>query len=173
MNNFIHDAPLVRPMTRRDLALVLAWRNHDEVRHYMYTQAEISLIDHERWFEEVSKDPCRHLLIFESDNVPLGFINFHAVGSTRVVDWGFYAAPDAPRGTGRQLGKIALEFAFGQMGFYKVCGQTLAYNIRSINLHRRLGFLQEGVLRSQHFDGERYHDVLCFGLLEHEWQANV
>lgn len=162
----------VRPMTQADLEQVLAWRNDPEVRRYMYTQHQISLEEHTRWFEQASRDANRHLLVFESDGLPLGFINIHQIAAGGVADWGFYAAPDAPKGTGRQLGQAVLYYAFVQAGLHKLCGQALAYNERSIKFHLNQGFRQEGVLRDQHFDGQSYHDVVCFGLLASEWQAN-
>ena len=33
--------------------------------------------------------------------------------------------------------------------------------------------VSKGVLRQQHFDGNRYHDIVCFGLLKHEWQPSI
>jgi UDP-4-amino-4,6-dideoxy-N-acetyl-beta-L-altrosamine N-acetyltransferase len=160
-------------MTREDLERVLDWRNHEEVRRYMYTQHEISLVEHTRWFERASLDASRHLLVFESDAVPLGFINIHQIAAGGVADWGFYTAPDAPQGTGRQLGQAALKYAFSHAGLHKICGQAIAYNKRSIKFHLNLGFQQEGILREQHFDGQRYHDVVCFGLLASDRQANT
>lgn len=162
----------VRPMTEEDLERVLAWRNHENVRCYMYTQHEISFAEHKRWFDQASQDSSRHLLVFESDAVALGFINMHRIAPGGVAEWGFYAAPDAPKGTGRQLGQAALHYAFNCAGLHKLCGRALAYNERSIKFHLNLGFLQEGVLREQHFDGQNYHDVVCFGLLASDWQAN-
>lgn len=162
----------VRAMTPEDLGQVLAWRNHEEVRRYMYTQHEISLEEHTRWFERASQDAGRHLLVFENDTVPLGFINIHQIAPGGVADWGFYVAPDAPKGTGRQLGQAALHYAFSGEGLHKICGQALAYNERSIRFHLNLGFQQEGTLREQHFDGQHYHNVVCFGLLASEWQAH-
>lgn len=159
-------------MTSEDLARVLSWRNHEDVRRYMYTKHEITLDEHTRWFERASQDTNRHLLIFESNAVPLGFINIYQIVPGGIADWGFYVAPDAPKGTGRQLGQAALYYAFSQAGLHKICGQALAYNERSIKFHQGLGFLQEGIQREQHFDGQRYHDVVCFGLLACEWQAN-
>ena len=157
-------------MVHDDLERVLAWRNHPDVRRYMYTQHEISLDEHQRWFERNLADPSRHLLIFEENHRPLGFVNFNEAGNGGIADWGFYAAPDAPKGSGRQLGSTALNHAFSQLKLHKVCGQALAYNQRSIQFHQSLGFQQEGILRDQHFDGERYHHVICFGMLCHEWQ---
>jgi UDP-4-amino-4,6-dideoxy-N-acetyl-beta-L-altrosamine N-acetyltransferase len=160
-------------MTREDLERVLNWRNHEEVRRYMYTQHEISLEEHTRWFDRASLDANRYLLVFESDDVPLGFINIHRVALGGVADWGFYTAPDAPKGTGRRLGRAALQYAFNHAGLHKICGQAIAYNERSVKFHLSLGFQQEGVLRDQHFDGQYYHDVLCFGLLASDKQPNI
>jgi len=159
-------------MVTEDLERVLGWRNHHEVRRYMYTQHEITLEEHTRWFERTFRNPSHHLLIFESDSVPLGFINIHESASRGVAAWGFYVAPDAPKGTGCQLGQAALHYAFSDVGLQKLCGQALAYNERSIKFHLSQGFQQEGVLRDQHFDGQGYHHVVCFGLLAREWQAH-
>lgn len=161
----------IRPMVHTDLACVLAWRNHPDVRRYMYTQQEITMEQHSQWFERALQDRCRHLLLFECGSQPLGFANFGELDYGRIADWGFYAAPGAPRGTGRRLARAALHHAFGLLDLHKVCGQVIAYNERSLRLHDAVGFKQEGILRDQYFDGERYHDVICFGLLQHEWQA--
>lgn len=162
----------VRTMVDADLDRVLAWRNHPDVRRYMYSQHEISPDEHIRWFGKASKDPERHLLIYECDSTPLGFINIHQIAPGGIADWGFYATPDAPQGTGKLLGQATLQFAFTNIGLHKVCGQALAYNERSIRFHQKLGFHQEAVLRQQHFDGQNYHDVVCFGLLATEWHPD-
>lgn len=160
----------VRPINKSDLVQLLLWRNHPQVRRFMFTQHEISLEEHARWFERVSLDPDRHLLMFENENTPLGFINIHQINSGGICDWGFYAAPDALSGTGRALGHAALRYAFDAAGIYKLCGKALAFNEPSIRFHQSFGFQREGVLRHQHYDGHQYHDVICFGLLANEWQ---
>lgn len=163
----------VRPMKEGDLERVLSWRNHPEVCRYMFTQHEISIEEHARWFARASQDPERQLLVFEIGTTPLGFINIHQTANGGIADWGFYVAPDAPKGTGHALGRATLQYAFEATGLHKLCGQALAFNERSIRFHRSLGFQCEGVLRQQHFDGQHYHDVMCFGLLANEWyQAN-
>lgn len=159
----------VRPMTVEDLELVLSWRNHPEVRRYMYTQHEITLEEHADWFSRASQDKQKHLLIFQSDERPLGFVNIQHIASGGIADWGFYVAPDAPRGSGRALGAAALRYAFEVESLHKICGQALAFNERSIQFHMNLGFEREGILRHQHFNGQQYHDVVCFGLLATEW----
>lgn len=159
----------VRRMTVDDLEQVLAWRNHPDVRQYMFTRHEISLAEHSNWFMSALQDQKRHLLVFEIDKEPTGFINIHEIADGGIADWGFYASPDAPKGTGRALGNAALSYAFKTIRAHKLCAQVLSFNERSSHFHQSLGFHREGVLRQQHYDGENYHDVICFGLLSNEW----
>lgn len=166
------DDGRLRPMTARDLAQVLAWRNHPEIRRYMFTRHEISLDEHRCWFERVSQDPTRKLLIFEQGKIEAGFVHFSGVSHGGVAEWGFYVAPDAPKGTGRKLGHSALKFGFDEASLHKICGQALDFNEPSIKFHRTLGFREEGVLREQHVDGESYHSVICYGLLRREWTSS-
>ncbi|WP_309045384.1 UDP-4-amino-4,6-dideoxy-N-acetyl-beta-L-altrosamine N-acetyltransferase [Marinobacter sediminicola] len=166
-------ADRLRPMNEADLERVLHWRNHPEVRRYMYTTHEIKLGEHRKWFAGASTNPAIDLLIYEREDQGMGFVNITRTRCPEVADWGFYLAPDAPKGTGRLLGNQALAYAFGKLGLHKVCGQALGFNERSIAFHKALGFLKEGHLRDQHFDGNEFHDVVCFGLLIHEWQTKV
>ncbi len=163
---------LVREMTEQDLDQVLRWRNHFDVRRFMFNQKEISFEEHRGWFERVSQDGRRHLLIFEFNGVPSGSVNFSQHDTASVTDWGFYLASDAAKGAGRQLGVVALDYAFNKLGLHKVCGEALAFNDRSIQFHLSLGFRREGVLREQHFDGQNYHNVVYFGLLANEWNQS-
>lgn len=160
----------LRPMTIVDLEQVLVWRNHPDVRNFMYTTHGISPDEHRNWFERTNLDPTVHLQIYERGGKALGFVNISETRSSRVADWGFYLSPEAPKGTGGALGKAALKFAFAELKLHKLCGQALGFNERSVAFHKRLGFIEEGCLREQHFDGTNYHDVVCFGLLANEWR---
>lgn len=159
----------VRPMQFADLEMVLAWRNAPEIRRYMFTQHEIALTEHTNWFKRVCENPAFHLLIFEKDGVPRGFVSFKRLDHGALYDWGFYMAPGSQKGMGRLLGMTSLNYAFKENNFHKVCGQAIAYNQASINFHLKLGFSQEGLFREQYYDGDKYHDVLHFGLLANEW----
>ena len=163
---------LVRSMTEDDLPMVLAWRNHPEVRRYMFTQHEISLAEHTQWFLRVAQDNTRRLLIVQEQGSPIGYVQFSNVEPGGVADWGFYARPASAKGTGSKLGASALDHAFGQLRLHKVCGQAIDTNQASIRFHERLGFKREAVLRDQKRMNDQYQTLICFGLLAHEWQAH-
>ncbi|WP_240967359.1 MULTISPECIES: UDP-4-amino-4,6-dideoxy-N-acetyl-beta-L-altrosamine N-acetyltransferase [Pseudomonas] len=160
----------LRLLTEPDLPLLLDWRNDPAINRYMFNQRPIQLAEHIQWFCRAAQDPKYTLLIYENNSTPLGHINFTEKPDSGIAEWGFYIAPDAPRGTGSSMCTAALRMAFLEIKLRKISAQVLAYNERSLHLHQKLGFQQEGVLRDQHFDGNHYHSIHCFGLLAQEWQ---
>lgn len=159
----------IRPMTTNDLDMVLAWRNHPRIRQHMITQHLITLDEHRDWFHRTTDNPQRRILLVAHQGTPFGLVHFTGVQPQAAVEWGFYVAPDANKGSGQRLGKCALAFAFEQLQVHKVCGQVLASNDASIRFHERLGFSPEGRLREQVLIESHHHDLLCFGLLRSEW----
>lgn len=160
----------LRPMQHSDLEQVLAWRNHPDVRRFMYTQHEITLDEHQKWFEQCSNNAKQHLLIYEENRTPLGFIQIKIIKDS-IGDWGFFASPNAPKGTGRLFGVLALQFVFEKLKLHKLKGEAIAFNEGSVRYHKNLGFKQEGTMRSEFFDGNIYHDIIQFGLLASDWFA--
>lgn len=163
----------LRPMHEADIVLVLNWRNHPEVRRFMYTQHEISEIEHRRWFAQASTDERRWLMVYEENDCPVGYANIFKGSASSVADWGFYIGPGAAPGVGTRLGRAVLRFSFGDLNLHKLCGEVLGHNEKSMRFHERLGFVKEGVLREQHFDGTAYNDVVRYGLLKTEWTSNL
>ena len=159
----------VRGMREDDLENVLRWRNHPDIRRRMYNSHEISPSEHREWYARSMRDQYRHLLIVEQAGIPLGFVQFTETGNDGVADWGFYAVPGAPRGSGTKLGTAALDHAFRRLGFRKVRGEAIVSNEPSAVFHRKLGFAEEGIMRKRSSDGAACHDVLCFGMEASDW----
>lgn len=166
----------LRPMDEGDLERVLAWRNHPEVRRWMYTTHEIGLEEHRAWFAAASEDPRKHLLIYEVEGAPTGFVNLTEDApdprGQSVATWGFYLAPDAPRGCGRGLGTEAIAHAFRKLGVELLLAEALGSNANSIAFHQRLGFADAGTRDEPHrsADGEVV-DVVRFRLERTAWTA--
>lgn len=163
---------MIRAMTEHDLEMVLAWRNHPNVRHWMYNKSLISQQQHQAWYAKESVNPNRHLLIVEYDNTPFGFVNLHQIAHVDAADWGFYLAPNTDKGSGKKLAELTFELAFSKLKLHKLCGQVLSNNTRSIQFHLNQGFEQEGMLKEQYLDETGYKDIVLFGLLKEKWARN-
>ena len=165
------DALTLRDMQVDDLEMVRSWRNHPDVRRHMLTQHEISAEEHTQWFKRIQQDPQRHVVLVHEHQQPLGLVHFTPVNAQGVVDWGFYLTPQAPTGSGGKLARRALDFAFTQQGWHKVCGQVISSNAASRRFHLKLGFSLEGVLRQQALIRHEWLSLWCFGLLSSEWKS--
>lgn len=160
----------LRPMEGRDLRRVRRWRNDLRVREHMFNASPIDEIEHAAWFKTSSLNERRYLLVVLRADILFGFAQFNLSQCRTVADWGFYVDPDGPKGQGYELGHSVLSFAFNSLQLKRVNGKVLDSNIRSIKFHRRMGFVEEGRLRSHHLTELGYQDVHLFGLLAHEWK---
>lgn len=154
-----------------DLRKVWEWRNHPQIRQCMFNQEVIPWENHIKWYQSLSerKDFC--CLIYENnEGIPQGVVSFSKIDpKSKNAEWGFYAAPDAPKGTGTLLGKEALHYAFSCLGLHKVNSEVLDTNENSKYFHQKLGFIHEGVRKENHFDGKHFYDIHLYGILETDW----
>jgi UDP-4-amino-4,6-dideoxy-N-acetyl-beta-L-altrosamine N-acetyltransferase len=165
-----NEALTLREMQQSDLEMVRSWRNHPDVRRHMLTQHEISAEEHAQWFSRIKQDTQRHVVLVHEHQQPLGLAHFTPANSHGVMDWGFYLTPQAPKGSGRKLARMALDYAFKQQGWHKVCGQVIASNSASHRFHLKLGFELEGVWRQQVRLNKAWISLWCYGLLSSDWK---
>jgi len=63
-----------------------------------------------------------------------------------------------------------IQFGFEGMQLNRIEVTTNSKNDRSIRLLKRLGFVQEGVLRQKYYFRGQFHDEIAFSLLSEEWK---
>jgi len=158
----------LREIREEDLELMLRWRNHPSVRSCMFSQSIIGFEEHKAWFKrESEKSDSKWLMFFDEGNTPSGVVYFTKMNTvSRNAFWGFYAAPDAPPGTGTKMGWEALIYYFNDLGFHKLNAEVLESNERSYYFHLKLGFNVEGVFRDQYMGPDGYETVTRFALIE-------
>ncbi|MFI6494777.1 GNAT family N-acetyltransferase [Streptomyces sp. NPDC050564] len=64
---------------------------------------------------------------------------------------------------------LLLHFMFAERRYHKCEARIFAHNEASLELHRRLGFVEEGRLRDHVFLAGRYHDLVMMGMLADEF----
>ncbi|OOF45500.1 UDP-4-amino-4,6-dideoxy-N-acetyl-beta-L-altrosamine N-acetyltransferase [Rodentibacter trehalosifermentans] len=163
---------ILRELSNTDLEEILAIRNHDEIRKYMFNTQLISLEQHKEWFQRYLQDNSKITLlgVDEQANI-IGVLNINFLTSDRkIVDWGFYVKPNSPKGSGTKLLILGLEKIFNEYQSRKVFGQSIGFNDKSIQIHKKLGFKQEGILREHYHRDGKFYDIYEFGLLNTEYQ---
>ena len=65
---------------------------------------------------------------------------------------------------------MIIKYGFEQLNLHRISSGAFSFNERSIKMHLKLGFKEEGRHREVVFKNGAYHDEVMFGLLRDEWQ---
>lgn len=146
---------------------LLAIRNDERVRKWMYTRHEISESEHESFFASLnSSDTSLHFALLYEGTI-LGAFNFQRLNLLHAHTYfGMYADPDAPvPGLGFTIDEIAEYFAFDIMNLHALRLEVITSNIGVIALHKRMGFVQEAELHDYVKTDDGWENVLIMGKL--------
>lgn len=75
------------------------------------------------------------------------------------------------RGLGSDAVRVALRYAFEELGLHRVSLRVWAFNDRALAVYRRAGFTEEGRLREVAFHAGAWHDHVLMSVLEREWRT--
>jgi RimJ/RimL family protein N-acetyltransferase len=107
------------------------------------------------------------------DDVPVGLIGLRALDHSASLVEGVAVLADEFRGTTlfQSAARLALAFAFERMGVHRIEFRVDVQNGRANGALRKLGALQEGVLRRARITGTEAHDQVLWAMLASDWQA--
>lgn len=104
-------------------------------------------------------------------DMPVGLFQIRALeGGFRVSEWGFALASEH-WGTGLfvESAQLALEFAFAELGVHRLEARAAIRNGRGNAALRKLGAVQEGVLRRSFFRNGEYMDQALWTILSDDF----
>jgi RimJ/RimL family protein N-acetyltransferase len=129
----------------------------------------------ERFREAEKKDDSGSFFHFRlrtlADNTLIGFVElevdwpnqacFLAIGIGEPDYWG--------QGYGSDALRLALRYAFQELGLHRVGLNVISNNARAIHVYEKTGFTWEGATRQVVYrDGQRL-DMIYYGMLREEW----
>jgi UDP-4-amino-4,6-dideoxy-N-acetyl-beta-L-altrosamine N-acetyltransferase len=161
----------LKDLESSELDTVLKWRNSEPIRKVMYTNEIISREEHLKWFEQLQGSAKFIVKILYYDTKPIGLVNFSQFDlKNSKCYWGFYIGEeDAPRGSGSILAYLALGYIFETKGIRKLCAEVLDSNNKSLEFHRKIGFVEEGRFVKHVVKNGEYLDVIAMAIFNNEW----
>jgi UDP-4-amino-4,6-dideoxy-N-acetyl-beta-L-altrosamine N-acetyltransferase len=162
----------LRPLALADCDQVRAWRNRPHVRAMMYTDHEIGVEEHARWFDRAITDPTKLYFVIEDDGHDCGLAGFTEVADGR-ASWAFYLA-DAEtrgRGLGAQTEYLMLTHAFEQLGLSELRCEVFAFNAGVVAMHESFGFKRTGLIAGRAVKDGEPRDVVTLAMRAEDWPA--
>jgi len=113
--------------------------------------------------------------IVTADGALAGTAGFHGVSwLNRATSIGYWLGAEAQgRGLMTAAVRALIDHAFGAWALHRVVIEAAVDNARSRAIPERLGFREEGVRREAERHGDRYRDLVVYGLLAPEWPTRA
>jgi RimJ/RimL family protein N-acetyltransferase len=171
---------LLRPIKRSDISYFLKWFNDPEVVQYLEMYLPMTEMSEEKFIEELSTTRTRSdvilvIEVIEGDSAkPIGNCGLHQINSkNRNAIFGIVIGEKDywSRSYGTEAARLLINYGFQQLNLHRISSYAFAFNERSIRLHRKIGFREEGRLRQATFKDGQYHDHVQFGILREEWRG--
>jgi len=172
-----NSAVRLRELARSDLDAINRWRNDPDVvallggsfRHVCMT------VD-ERWYESYLANRATNvrLAIERGDGTMVGAVYLVGIDwLNRSAEFAIWIGDAASQGkrVGEAATRLMLAHAFDDLNLERVHLTVLGHNERAIRLYRKVGFVEEGVLRRAAFKGGQYRDLLAMAILRDEHAA--
>src|SRR5882724_9322931 len=171
----------LRTLTRSDLTWLTGWVD-DPFLERMVGSEFLHAFKHDwdkgpGFHDAVMNDPTQIVLMVEANDgwtKPVGVVrlfNIHLLEGYAFLETIITDMRAMKRGFGIEAAKLIAYYGMDVLGLRRLEAKVYEYNVLSMNSLRRNGFRQEGVLRQAGYDGERYWDLMIFGILRDEIEA--
>jgi len=117
---------------------ILAWRNDENIRKWMFQQREIILDEHLAYIEQLNKRKDVQYFLVKQGNLNLGVIDFTSITKEH-CDFGIYTDPSL-KGYGDLLMNQVISYAFNTLKVHILKAEVFATNEKAISLYKRNGF---------------------------------
>lgn len=140
---------MLRPATEADKESIRVWRNHPLVRAVSLTRDVISSEEHQQYWDSLTDNPSRIVLMYDRDGMPSGVVTFFdiaQVGSERHAMWGYYLDNEGLEARGEllpawiKIQREAVRYAFDKLGLDQLDGEVLDVNEAVRRMNTRNGF---------------------------------
>ncbi|MGC8557245.1 MAG: UDP-4-amino-4,6-dideoxy-N-acetyl-beta-L-altrosamine N-acetyltransferase [Fervidicoccus sp.] len=161
-------------LNENEIELVRIWRNHTDVRKWMYTDHEISKEEHLNFIENLKKDTKNFYYLLSKDQKYIGVISLSRLSvKNRNAYFGIYANPlEKVPNAGIILEKASLKLAFEVANLHTLKLEVVENNERALRFYKRMGFKEEGRLKEFVFKEGSWLDVIVMGITEEEYREN-
>ena len=164
----------IRKITEDDTPQVVAWRNAPSVVDQFIYRTPLTEEGHLKWYREriLKGEVVQFIITDTATNTDVGSVYFRDIDrDNKKCEYGIFIGDESCRGKGigSTAAKLALDYAFSEMGMNRVFLRVFAKNPRAIKSYENAGFKYEGKFREDVIiDGTAY-DMVFMAILKDEY----
>lgn len=169
---------ILREIVMSDVDDIFAYFSDDEVTRYLDFNSISEAETIKRFVQRMSsgfkkKEIIRWAITLKDEDRLIGscFLSDFVEGSIGVLGYDL-SRSYWNKGIMTEVLKSVIPFGFDVLGLVRIQAIVNPKNIASASLLRKMGFVEEGLLRKYeyHYDREDFNDVLMFSMLNEEYE---
>lgn len=125
-------------LTLEEKKMVLLWRNHKEIKQWMYNTDDISIENHLKFIESLKNAIDKLYFLVKQDNEYIGVIDFTNI-TNKSSDFGLYSNVDL-KGAGKILLENICNYAFNTLKLEILKAEVFGDNEKAIYLYKKFNF---------------------------------
>jgi RimJ/RimL family protein N-acetyltransferase len=153
-----------------DRERLFTWINDQELVRFSAAFRPISKAEHDAWFDSLGGDPTKVIfairdlesqdLIGSVQIIHLSQVHRNGEMVIRIGDSRFRG-----RGYGPTALRSLLDYAWNNLKLHRLSARVFKSNVRAIAAYKKVGFIEEGLLREDAFVEGQWEDVVLMGVL--------
>lgn len=161
-------------LNEEEQELVRNWRNNENIRKWMYSEAMISPKEHISFINHLHSDTKNcYWLVNDKKGERIGVIYLNKIDfRNKNAYLGIYANPNCKlKLKGSLLIKYLKKLAFEVCKVHTLKLEVIDANEKAISFYKKSGFIEEGRLKEFVFKNGNWHDVIVMGIVKREGDA--
>ena len=187
----VGEKVILEEIDHANIEQMRVWRNQPDMRQWFREYKDISRDKQEAWYKERGNNTNPAHVYFqimslgaeENENTfkrtpeerietryLIGACGLHYIDfRLRSAEFGIFLGRDKGAGKGKEALKMLCDYGFKELNLHKIWAEVYSSN-DSIELYRKLGFKDDGILRDNFFHNGKYGNSIMMSVLEDEWQ---
>lgn len=129
-------------LTTDERKMVLEWRNHENIRLYMYNHAPITLEEHNAFIESLSHRNDKMYWVVYENNAPIGVIDLVDITETS-ASIGLYSNPFLDiHGIGTIILRALIQYAYETLHLSSLHLECFEENDKAKALYQKFDFIE-------------------------------
>jgi len=168
---------VLRPIQRSDIKYFLKWFNDPEVTQYLSMYLPMTEMAEEKYIEDLANRASTNVsFVIEAidgeKTVPIGTVGLHQINikdhhgtfGISIGEKDYWS-----KGYGTETARLVIKYGFEELNLHRIGSGAISFNERSLRLHLKVGFKEEGRQREAMYRKGLYYDHVMFGILRTEW----
>lgn len=167
-----YDDVKIRKFRFEDIPLKIEWINNPANNEFLHYDLPLAYDKTVAWFERNKDRTDRFDAVIEYNGEPAGTIGLLSIDTKNSKAEYYIAMGEAAykgKGVATEASKLILDYGFNTLNLNRIYLFTESENVAAQRLFEKIGFLKEGLIRSDIVSHGKYVDRYAYGVLREEW----